>query len=162
MAKNLATAGFVGLVAALVASAVVLWFAPEPQVVNLGASGTEHTFENHFMAGVTLGVQNDPSNLGFYQCASATVDPVAFTATTTGSGMVTTTAVISVTGALATDACLGSLSSATTTAVSVGCSFVGANGSASGTLWIRDETDGGSTLDLGSGTAKICALGPAR
>ena len=151
MAKNLTLGALVVAVAVL---GFVAWSASQPQL------GRISTFAQEFQGGVTLGTQVNPTTLGFYQCATATVDPAAFTATTTGSGTVTTSAPIALTGATSGDGCVGSLTSATSTQVLVTCSVAGATGST--TLQVHNLTPGGSTLDLGSGTAKVCAFGPAR
>lgn len=158
MTKNYSGIALIVAVLALVVGVGAYLASPAPQIVG-GASGTLHTNEEHLLAGATFGTQSSASVFGFYQCATATVDPAAFEATTTGSGTATTSAIIAITGAVPSDGCIGSLSSASTSAVSVSCSIVGTGSS---TLRIVNNTPGGSTLNLGSGTAKVCAFGAAR
>ena len=131
----------------------------------LGATGQTHYQIESFLQGITFGTTrqgtlgNDGSvvigsgtTISKYKCATATWDPA-----TLGTSTVTlaaTTTDILLTGAVAGDLCIASLTSATPTASSVDCTIT-----QSGTSTIRAYNYGAvAALNLGPGTAKVCYI----
>ncbi len=129
----------------------------------LGATGQTHYQIESFLRGLTFGttrqgtlgsdgslVIGSGTTISKFKCATATWDPP-----TLGTSSVTlsaTTTDIALSGAVAGDLCIGSLTTATTSAAGIGCVIT-----ASGTSTIRAINYGAvASLNLDSGTAKVC------
>jgi len=129
---------------ALVAAFVALGFAFRPVSVPLGASsGPDHYNQENFYGGVLR------SGVG---CATATFNPGNLTTSTIGNA---TTTDIAVTGAVLGDKCIGSLTSATTSAIAVSCQVTG---TATTTLEVENLGTTNAAIDLATGTAKVCII----
>lgn len=102
-----------------------------------------------FLAGFKTGSENYTTKTA-HNCASATWNPGSIaTSTITNS----TSTDIALTGGLASDKCSATLSSATSSAISVGCNM---SGTATATIQITNLGTTNAAIDLATGTAQVC------
>ena len=86
-----------------------------------------------------------------FSCATASWNPLALGTSTPNAAATTTD--IALTGAVAGDLCVGSLSSATSSSAIITCNI-----SASATATLQLVSISSSALDLATGTAKVCYI----
>lgn len=139
----------------------------------LGATGQTHYQVESFLRGLTFGTtrqgtlgsdgsltvvgmtNSSGTTIGSgtliskYKCVTATWNPGSLG--TSSVTLAATTTDIALSGAVTGDLCLGSLTTATTSAAGISCVIT-----ASGTSTIRAINYGTGALDLDSGTAKVC------
>lgn len=131
-------------------------------VKNLG--GTVENFPVWFTSGIKMGTAgttlfgsdgsitlNGGTALTNYKCATASWNPLEAGGLGTSTSTATTT--IALTGAALGDVCFGAFSLATSTDVRIGC-----NVNVAGTTTISVSNLFGTSIDLATGTAKVCYI----
>ena len=98
--------------------------------------------------GMTVG--SSGTKVSNFQCATATWNPGALGTSTISNA---TSVDIALPGAVVGDLCSGSLTSATSTAIAVDCSVAQ---TATGTLQLTNLGTTNASIDLATGTAKVC------
>jgi hypothetical protein len=170
MTKNIIIAV---LAVALLGLGYLLHLAAADQ--SFGATGQTHYQIESFLRGLTFGTtrqgtlasdgsltvvgitNSSGTSIGSgtviqkYKCATATWNPPSLG--TSSVTLAATTTDILLTGAVAGDLCVGSLTTATTSLAGVSCVIT-----ASGTSTIRAVNYSAAALDLDSGTAKVCYI----
>lgn len=143
MIKNILVSALV----AVVAVAAYAIFFTHPALFG-ASSGPDHYNQENFNAGLSIGGQGN-TPVAVRNCVTATWNPASTAGTSVSSS--DTSVDIPIPGAVMGDTCVGSLTSATTSAAQIECNITG-----TATATISEVNTSGGALDLATGTAKAC------